>query len=283
MNRAVQAIVRRAIVEDMPKGDITVNALFDQQTAAASIIAKEDGVISGLDVAREVFFQIDPNTRFEPRVSDGDFVKRGDEVASIQGLTASLLKAERVALNFLQRMSGIATTAKRYQDACQGTTCSIYDTRKTTPGLRVLEKQAVRDGGAKNHRLNLSTMAMLKDNHLAASKSMKEAVRLVRESVGEDGLIEVEVETVKQFLEALRTDCDIVMLDNMPLDFMEECVRLNKGKKRLEASGNMTLDRIPAVAKTGVDMISVGALTHSYRSLDLSMRFSSLVKGRVKP
>lgn len=283
MNRAVKAIVRRAIREDMPRGDITVEALFDVQTSRASIIAKEDGVISGIDVAREVFFQIDPTTVFEARVADGQSVKRGDEIAQVQGLTASLLKAERVALNFLQRMSGIATTAKQYQDACQGTACSIYDTRKTTPGLRVLEKQAVRDGGAQNHRLNLSTMAMLKDNHLAASKSMRDAVSTVRAKVGEDVLIEVEVETVKQFLEALRTDCDVVMLDNMPLDFMEECVRLNHGKKRLEASGNMTLDRIPAVAKTGVDMISVGALTHSYRSLDLSMRFSSLLKGRVKP
>lgn len=282
MNAQIKAIVARALKEDLPQGDITVDALFSTETADARLIAKEDGIVSGLEVAREVFAQIDPNTRFETAFADGQAVRRGDVIASVSGLACSLLKAERVALNFLQRMSGIATTTRRYQDACAGTKASIHDTRKTTPGLRVLEKQAVRDGGGKNHRLNLSTMAMLKDNHLAASRSMQGAVAKVRSHVGEDILIEVEVETVKAFLEAWRTDCDIIMLDNMPVDFMAECVRLNRGKKVLEASGNMTLERIPEVAATGVDMISVGALTHSVKALDISMRFSQIAPGTVR-
>lgn len=281
MNAQIRAIVSRALKEDMPQGDITVEALFADQRAGARLIAKEQGIVSGLEVAREVFFQIDPNTVFETSLKDGVAVSRGDVIASVSGLAASLLKAERVALNFLQRMSGIATTTRRYQDACAGTKASIHDTRKTTPGLRVLDKQAVRDGGGKNHRLNLSTMAMLKDNHLAVSRSIKDAVDKVRSRVGEDILIEVEVETVKAFLEAWRTDCDIIMLDNMPVDFMAECVRVNRGKKVLEASGNMTLDRIPEVAATGVDMISVGALTHSVKALDISMRFLQILPGTV--
>jgi nicotinate-nucleotide pyrophosphorylase (carboxylating) len=282
MNAQIKAIVRRALKEDMPEGDITVDNLFTTQTSSARLIAKQDGVVSGIEVAKEVFAQVDPEVLFEAKVGDGQAVQKGDILASVSGSTASLLKAERVALNFLQRMSGIATTTRRYQELCVGTNANIYDTRKTTPGLRMLEKQAVRDGGACNHRLNLSTMAMLKDNHLAAFKSIAQAVAKVRDAIGPDRLIEVEVETVKAFVDAWRTDCDIIMLDNMPVDFIEECVRLNRGRKILEASGNMTLERIPAVAKTGVDMISVGALTHSYSSMDISMRFMELLPGTVE-
>ncbi|MDP3129710.1 MAG: carboxylating nicotinate-nucleotide diphosphorylase [Bacillota bacterium] len=266
-------MILEAIREDMPSGDVTTDALFTDQTAKAHFIAKQDGVISGLEVARRVFSIIDPDATFEPKKQNGDTVRKGEVIAIVYGRTASILKAERIALNFLQRMSGIATKTAAFVAACAGTSAAILDTRKTTPTLRFLEKRAVLDGGGKNHRMSLSDMAMIKDNHIKAAGSISAAVAIVRAKIPAGIQIEVEVESVPAFQEALGTDCDIVMLDNMATPWMAECVRLNAGKKKLEASGNMTLSRIPEVAATGVDYISVGALTHSFESLDVSLRF----------
>jgi nicotinate-nucleotide pyrophosphorylase (carboxylating) len=266
-------LILEAIREDMPEGDITTDALFTDQTSKARFIAKQDGVLSGINVARRVFAIVDPDAIFETTLQNGDRLVKGDIVAIVYGRTASLLKAERIALNFLQRMSGIATKTAAFVAACAGTSAKILDTRKTTPTLRFLEKQAVRDGGGTNHRMGLSDMAMIKDNHIKAAGSIAAAVAIVKTKIPCGVPVEVEVETVAQFLEAVETAADIVMLDNMETAAMAECVRLNAGRKKLEASGNMTLGRISEVARTGVDYISVGALTHSAPALDVSLRF----------
>jgi len=266
-------LILEAIREDMPDGDVTTDALFTDQTSQAHFIAKQDGVLSGIDVARRVFQIVDPDAIFEEKKHNGDRVAKSDVVAVVFGRTASILKAERIALNFLQRMSGIATKTAAFVAATAGTGARILDTRKTTPTLRFLEKRAVADGGGTNHRQSLSDMAMIKDNHIKAAGSISAAVAIVKAKVPCAIRIEVEVESVAQFREAVATAADIVMLDNMTTPAMAECVRLNAGRKKLEASGNMTLARIPEVAATGVDYISVGALTHSFESLDVSLRF----------
>lgn len=273
MNDTVRELIIQALKEDIPTIDVSSEYLFKEQHSKGDFIAKEAGIISGIDVCRETFAVIDPMTVFTVYKDNGSEVQKGEIIAQVEGLTKSLLMAERVGLNFLQRMSGIATMTKHFVDAVQGTKADILDTRKTTPLLRILEKQAVRDGGGKNHRMNLSEMVMLKDNHLKAKGSIREAVDEVRRHVGKELLIEVEVETIAAFRQALASDCDIIMLDNMTNEAMQACVQENNGLKRLEASGNMTLDRVASVAKTGVDMISVGGLTHSYRSLDISLKF----------
>lgn len=269
----ISRIIDNALKEDMPTGDITSNALFTDETSTARLIAKEKGVLSGIKVAEQTFLMVDGETHFSPNCRDGDHVEKGTVIASISGKTRSLLMAERVALNFLQRMSGIATLTRAFVDQTTGTKARILDTRKTTPGLRIFEKQAVVDGGGTNHRMSLSDMVMLKDNHIQAAGSITRAVEIIREKYRLDYQIEVEVESLSQFDEAHMTDCDIIMLDNMSLADMAECVRRNTGKKWLEASGNMTLERIRDVAKTGVDLISVGQLTHSFKSLDISLKF----------
>lgn len=266
-------LILEAIREDMPEGDVTTDALFTDQTSKAHFIAKQDGVLSGIDVARRVFAIVDPDATFEAHAADGAPVRRGDVIAIVYGRTASLLKAERIALNFLQRMSGIATKTAAFVAQTAGTAAKILDTRKTTPTLRFLEKQAVRDGGGTNHRMGLSDMAMIKDNHIKAAGSIAAAVAIVKSRVPCGIPIEVEVETLAQFLEAAETAADIIMLDNMDTATMARCVSLNKGGKKLEASGNMTLGRIAEVAATGVDYISAGALTHSVEALDVSLRF----------
>ena len=200
-------------------------------------------------------------------------LKKGDILATIEGPGKYLLLGERVALNYVQRMSGIATETNKYQQAIGDLPCKIVDTRKTTPLLRLFERQAVRDGGGTNHRYNLSDRVLIKDNHIAAVGSITEAVALAKKKVEEGILIEVEVETKEEFLEALDTECDIIMLDNMNNELMGELVEINNGKKKLEASGNMMLKRVRSVALLGVDFISVGALTHSYKSLDISLKF----------
>ena len=204
---------------------------------------------------------------------NGTTVEIGDIIAKVKGKTKSILMSERVGLNFLQRMSGIATMTRKFVDQTFGFNTKILDTRKTTPLLRFLEKRAVVDGGGTNHRMNLSEMAMLKDNHIKAAGSIISAVEVVRKNVGRDILIEVEVESIEKFNEALKSDCDVIMLDNMNNRLMLECVILNNHLKVLEASGNMTVDRVRSVCETGVDTISVGGLTHSYSSLDISLKF----------
>ncbi|MBN2504324.1 MAG: carboxylating nicotinate-nucleotide diphosphorylase [Bacilli bacterium] len=266
-------IIKNALKEDMPKGDVSTDSLFGDETTTANFIAKEAGIISGMSICRQVFQMIDPTVGFMIHRGDSESVEVNTVIATVKGRTASILKGERLALNILQRMSGVATLTNKFVTAIAGSKAKIYDTRKTTPNLRVLEKRAVLDGGGRNHRMNLSDMVMLKDNHIKAVGSISEAVAKVRAKHGKKYKIEVEVETLEMFVEALETDCDIIMLDNMNLENMKKCVETNAGRKRLEASGNMTLERVRDVALTGVDMISVGMITHSYKSLDISLKF----------
>ena len=274
METIFDELIKRALDEDMPLGDITASALFDNETCEAKVIAKEDGIVSGLVIFKRVFEIVDSNITVTLLISDGDSVDKGSILATIKGSALSILKAERTALNFLQRMSGISTETNRYVRAVKDTQCKILDTRKTVPNLRILDKLAVKHGGGVNHRFSLSDMAMLKDNHIAAAGSITKAVEKVREVIGSATKIEVEVESIQALKEALNTSADWIMLDNMDNATMRECVRLTDGKKKLEASGNMTLDRVKSVAMTGVDYISVGALTHSVKALDISLRFS---------
>lgn len=270
----VDKIIRDALKEDMPLGDITTDNLIpDGHQSKAMFIAKEDGVISGCEVVKRVFEIIGGKFDLTFNVVDGDSVKKLDLIATIEGDTKTILKGERVALNLIQRMSGIASVTKEYVNELVGD-CKILDTRKTTPNLRYLEKLAVKHGGGTNHRFSLSDMAMLKDNHIDAAGGITEAVNRIKPKV--NCKIEVEVETIEQFKEALTTPCDIIMLDNMSNEMMKICVGLNNRQKQLEASGNMSLERIKEVSKLGVDFISVGALTHSPKALDISLKFHDI-------
>lgn len=270
----IDKIILNALEEDMPTGDITTDNLIpDGHVSHAKFIAKEEGIISGVEVVKRTFELIGGSFDLKFNVKDGDKVKPYDIIATIDGDTKTILKGERVSLNLIQRMSGIATVANKYVKELVGD-CKILDTRKTTPGLRYIEKMAVVHGGATNHRYSLSDMVMLKDNHIDAAGSITKAVEIVKSKV--NCKIEVEVETKEQFLEALATDCDIIMLDNMNNELTLECVKLNNHKKKLEASGNMTLERIKEVSALGVDFISVGALTHSPKALDISLKFHDI-------
>lgn len=267
------SIIKNALIEDMPSGDITTDNLFHDEESTAHFIAKAPGVISGIDIAYETFKMVDPDINFVIIKPNASIVNKGDIIAVVSGYSRSILKAERVALNFLQRMSGIATLTRQFVLQTEGSKAKILDTRKTTPNLRTLEKRAVKDGGGVNHRMNLSEMVMIKDNHIKAAKTITNAVNIIKEKVSSDILVEVEVESIDQLKEALETKVDIIMLDNMSCDLMAECVKINQHRKKLEASGNMTLERVKEVALTGVDYISVGALTHSFDSLDISLKF----------
>ncbi|MGM9969377.1 MAG: L-aspartate oxidase [Anaeroplasma sp.] len=270
----VDRIIKYALKEDMPTGDITTDNLIpENHQSKAKFIAKEKGIISGCEVVKRVFEQIDGKVSIHFMVTDGSEVNPYDVIATIEGDTRTILKGERVALNLIQRMSGIATETKKYVNELEGN-CKILDTRKTTPNLRYLEKLAVKHGGGTNHRFSLSDMVMIKDNHIDAAGSISKAVEIIKPKVNVK--IEVEAETIEQFKEALNTECDIIMLDNMSNEIMKECVALNNHKKKLEASGNMTLNRIKEVSKLGVDYISVGALTHSPKALDISLKFHDI-------
>jgi len=274
LKQAIEAAIEAALREDMPEGDITSESIVPAEARSeACFLAKEDGVVAGLEVAARVFAKIDPSTIFIERFRDGAVFRQGDRLARVKGPTAVLLKGERTALNFLQRLCGVATATRRFVEAVDGTKAKILDTRKTTPGLRLLEKYAVRTGGGTNHRLGLSDMVLIKDNHLRFVGSVGEAVRRARAKVRPGVRIEVEAASLLQVREALAAGADMIMLDNMPLETMSQAVALAGGRVPLEASGNMTLDRVRAVAETGVDFISVGALTHSARALDISMDF----------
>jgi len=271
LEEAVPAM-RRALEEDIGDGDATT--LFTIPTDAAlggRFIAKEPGVIAGLAVAQLAFRLVDERVVLTPHIADGDSVQQGQAFAVVRGPCQALLTAERVALNFLQRMSGIATLTRRYVEAVQGTRAVILDTRKTAPGLRLLDKWAVRIGGGQNHRFGLYDMVLIKDNHIAAVGSIAEAVARVRAADPRRRPIEVEVKTLVELEEALALDVDRILLDNMSLDEMRHAVRLTNGRTPLEASGNVTLENVAEVAATGVDTISVGALTHSVRALDISL------------
>jgi nicotinate-nucleotide pyrophosphorylase (carboxylating) len=272
----VRSVVARALAEDLPWGDATSDVLIPpDQPGVGRIEARTAGVLAGLPVAAEVFRQVDPTLRFEALLEDGARLAPGQVIARIRGPLRSLLKGERTALNFLQRLGGIATATDRYVQAVAGCRARIVDTRKTTPGLRLLEKYAVRVGGGRNHRYCLSDAAMLKDNHLAALRlrgvGLAGAVADLRSRLPHTATIEVEVEGFDELREALAAGADTILLDNMSPPEMAEAVRLVDGRARLEASGGITLETVRAVAETGVDLISVGALTHSVRALDISL------------
>lgn len=272
----IEEIVDRALAEDLGKGDVTTEALIpgDQQ-GTGFIVAKNEGILAGTGVAKQVFHRVDPELKVEILLEDGARVKSGSRVAKVSGSSASILKAERVALNFLQRLSGIASETNRYVARVEGLPVRIMDTRKTTPGLRSLEKYAVRVGGGENHRMNLGDGILIKDNHLVALRSqglnIKEIIARARQNAPQRLPVEVEVRTVSEALEAVEAGADIVMLDNMNLEDMRKAVKSIHGRALIEASGGITLDNVRAAAETGVDFISIGALTHSARALDISL------------
>ncbi len=267
-------IIRVGLREDMPGGDITTTGLFDEhERGEAKLLAKAEGTIAGLEVARAVFASIEPTIEFTAYKQDGDRVVCGDLIAEIKGTKRALLTGERLALNLLQRMSGIATMAAEFVAAVKDYPVTILDTRKTVPGLRVLDKYAVRCGGATNHRMTLSDLAMIKDNHIKLAGGITAAVAKLRKSA--PGVrIEVETETLDDVREALAAGVDIIMLDNMRPEVMREAVKLVGDRAQTEASGNVRLDTIQAIAATGVNFISIGALTHSVKALDISMKMA---------
>lgn len=265
-------LIENSLREDMPFSDITTDALVCETVEAEAILtAKTSGVVAGLPVAVRVFQKVDASLVIEPVAAEGTWVDKGAVLLRIRGSAASLLKAERTALNLLQRLSGIATAARAYTDAVKDLPVRIVDTRKTTPQLRNLEKYAVRMGGAHNHRFSLSDAVMIKDNHIAAAGSIEAAVSRAKARIPHTMTIEVEVTDLNQLQEALDAGADIIMLDNMSLEMMARAVSQAKGQVILEASGGVTLETVREIALTGVDVISVGALTHSVKSMDISM------------
>lgn len=269
----INKIIRTALQEDIGQGDITTQAVVpDTSMASGRFIAKENGVICGIGIAGQVFRLLDPSIEFTPHIEDGQKACAGDVIASVSGPAAGILSGERVALNFLQRLSGIASRTATMVAMTQGTKAVIADTRKTTPGLRILEKYAVRTGGGKNHRFNLAGGILIKDNHIRAAGGIGRAVEATRKNAPPGFKIEVEVENLNQLDEALVAGADIVMLDNMDIETIKEAVKRAGGRALLEASGKMDEKRIKEVATTGVDIISAGALTHSVISVDISLR-----------
>jgi nicotinate-nucleotide pyrophosphorylase (carboxylating) len=267
-------IITAALAEDMPEGDVTSESIIPPEAVSKAVfLAKEKGVLAGLDVSALVFTKIDEQVTFLKQFEDGQIISPGDHLALAEGRSVSLLKGERTALNFLQRLSGIATKTRRFVDALAGSPVTLLDTRKTTPGLRLLEKYAVKMGGGTNHRASLSDMVMIKDNHIRQVGSITEAVRRAREKVGRSLRIEVETTSIQEVKEVLEAGADIIMLDNMSLEMMREVVGLVRGRVPLEVSGNVDLERIKKLGVLGVDYVSVGSLTHSFRSLDISMEF----------
>lgn len=270
-------LIEQALAEDLGKGDVTTDALIpgDQQ-GSATIRAKSNGFLAGAEVARQVFFKVDPELKATILMQDGAALKSGDAIARVEGRIASILKAERTALNFLQHLSGIATETARYVEAIKGLPVRIVDTRKTIPGLRMLEKHAVLMGGGKNHRMRLGDGILIKDNHLKMLRrqglGMKEIIAQARARSTAGLKIEVEVKSAEEAVEAADAGADIIMLDNMSIDDMRKTVKLIKGRCLIEASGGVHLETVRAIAETGVDIISVGALTHSPKALDINMK-----------
>ena len=268
-------ILRRALEEDIGTGDVTTLATIEPGTqASAELVAKEDFVLAGIDVAQRVFQLLSAETAFEKLMNDGQSVKRGDVLAWIKGDASILLQGERVALNLLQRMCGVATLTAAFAKEVEGTLAVVVDTRKTTPGLRVLEKYSVRMGGGGNHRMALYDAVLIKENHVAAAGGITNAVSRAQQRVPHTQKIEVEVRNQEEVAEALAVGADILLLDNMSLDELSAAVELVGDRAITEASGGVNLESVRAIAETGVRLISVGALTHSYRSVDISMLFA---------
>jgi nicotinate-nucleotide pyrophosphorylase (carboxylating) len=270
---AFRSLIDAALEEDKAREDVTTEATVEPGTVAqASLVMRSGGVVAGLAIAALAFSVLDAAVAFEPACSDGATVGAGAHVASVSGRARSLLSAERVALNFFARMCGVATLTRAYVDAVRGLPVRICDTRKTTPGLRALERYAVRAGGGFNHRFDLSDAVLIKDNHLATASSVAAAVASARRPTG-GSVVEVECETLDDVRAAVEAGADAVLLDNMPLDRMRESVQIARGRAAIEASGGVTLQTVRAIAETGVDVISVGALTHSAPSTDVALDF----------
>jgi nicotinate-nucleotide pyrophosphorylase (carboxylating) len=272
----VDNIIDNALAEDISHGDITSDLLIPPELQGkASILAKDDGVIAGVEIAKRVFLRVDPSLKVEVLIHDGAKVRGGDKIVTISGKVTSIVKAERVAINFLGRLSGIASQTAQYVAETSGLPVIITDTRKTTPGLRLLEKYAVRMGGGHNHRFHLGDGVLIKDNHIAALRSLgmslKDIVAKAKQDAPHGLQVEIEVNTAEEAMDAFEAGADIVMLDNMSLDEMQRVVKLASGRVKIEASGGITLANVRAIAEAGVNIISIGALTHSARALDFSL------------
>jgi len=270
---SIQDLIETALKEDIGSGDITTDNLVANDAGGVGVIvAREKAVIAGLDIAYRVFEQLDPKIIFKPECKDGDTVMDGGIVLKVEGTLRSLLMGERTALNFLQRLSGIATHVRLYVDRLANKKVRLVDTRKTTPGLRVLEKYAVRVGGAYNHRMGLYDGVLIKDNHIAACGGITKAVKHIRNNVSHLIKIEVEVSSLDEVKESVEAGADVIMLDNMEIGRMKQSIKHINGRALVEVSGRVTIESLNSLADIGVDIISVGALTHSARSVDLSMR-----------
>ena len=279
-DRQIDSIIDLALAEDLGHGDVTTETLIpDGLLGEAYILVKESGCLAGMVILGRILGKVDPSLKVEVLLADGSAVKPGDRVARVSGSVAGILKAERVVLNFLQRLSGIASQTAEYVAQTQGLKAVIVDTRKTTPGLRLLEKYAVRVGGGQNHRLHLGDGILVKDNHLAAlsnrGMTLKDIVTVCKDKAPQGLAVEVEVTTVEEALAAIEGGADIILLDNMSPGEMAKIVELNSGRVRIEASGGITLDNVREVAMAGVDIISIGALTHSQKSLDISLELET--------
>ena len=272
----VDNIIKTALLEDINYLDVTTDYLIDEeQENTARFLAKDDGILCGIDIALSVFKILQPEG-FEATVykKDGDELQKGDIIAEIKGKTRTILKGERTALNLIQHMSGVATATNKAVKIIKGTNASIADTRKTLPGLRPLQKYAVTVGGGRNHRYNLSDAAMLKDNHVDAGGGIKNAVAKLKEKLGHMTKVELEVRNLDELGQALEAGVDVIMLDNMTCEMMRDAVQITGGKALLEASGNVTEDRLREIAETGVDIISMGAITHSVKAFDISLKIA---------
>ncbi len=272
LSHEVISCIRRALQEDIGAGDVTTESIVTADTTAtAHIVAKQDGVVAGLDVVSTVFLLLHNNVRFKSNASEGSYVVRDQILCEISGPTGPLLTGERTALNFLGRMSGIATLTRKFVDAISGTRAVILDTRKTAPGLRIFDKMAVKRGGGQNHRMDLHEMVLVKDNHIDYAGSLANALTRVRANANHVE-IEVEARTIGELEEALALGVKRVLLDNMTMSELRKAVILNAGHATLEASGNVSLENVREIAETGVDFISVGALTHSPKAFDVSLK-----------
>jgi len=268
----VDLIIENTLEEDLGSGDVTTDAIFSvDDTCEALIIAKEEGIIAGIPIAERVFQKLDPEVTVTQKLKDGEHVNPGDEILVIKGSIHAVLSGERLSLNLLQRMSGIATATSKYVAAISGYRTRILDTRKTAPGLRVLDKYAVSIGGGCNHRFGLYDAVLIKDNHIDFAGNISNAVEIVRSKYQSKFKVEVETSTLDEVREALKAGADIIMLDNMTVEMMKEAVRIINGKSITEASGGITLDTVRQIADTGVDFISVGAITHSSPALDIGL------------
>lgn len=273
---AINFLIDQAFKEDIGSGDVTTDAIIDEHAQAeATWTAKDKGVIAGINVAGQVFERLDPDLQWMPEAEDGEYIATGTEIVAMRGRGRAILTAERIALNITQRMSGIASKTRQFVEAIKGLDTQILDTRKTVPGLRLLDKYAVKAGGGQNHRIGLYDLAMIKDNHITAAGNISQAVRKVR-SRHPDMKIEVETTTLRQVKEALSVHADIIMLDNMSPGLMRKAVEMIGDQAKTEASGNITLQSVRKVAETGVDYISVGALTHSVEAFDISQNLQQL-------